>query len=99
LHDGADETQRERPTMKKYKYRKIKKSLLLIGALVGKILTAACLMTAGVFFAVHAFSPESYDDLRMGALLIKYMAVSFIVMSLGITLVAVREAIEDSQYI
>jgi len=80
----------------KYKYRKIRKALFLIAALVGKILTAACLMTAGVFFAVHAFSPESYDDLRMGALLIKYMAVSFIVMSLGMTLVAVREAIEDS---
>lgn len=85
--------------MKKYKYRKTKKALLLIGALVGKILTAACLMTAGVFFAVHAFSPESYDDLRMGALLIKYMAVSFIVMSLSMALVAVCEAIEDSQYI
>tara|TARA_E500000305_G_scaffold87547_1_gene74039 strand:- start:1087 stop:1344 length:258 start_codon:yes stop_codon:yes gene_type:complete len=85
--------------MKKYKHRKIKKSLLLVGALVGKILTAACGMVAGVFFAVHAFNPESIDDLRMGALLIKFMAVSSIVMSIGLTLVAVREAIEDSQYI
>ena len=85
--------------MKKYKHRTIKKSLLLVGALVGKILTAACGMVAGVFFAVHAFNPESIDDLRMGALLIKFMAVSSIVMSIGLTLVAVREAIEDSQYI
>ena len=34
-----------------------------------------------------------------GALLIKFMAVGFIVTSIGMTLVAVREAIEDSQYI
>ena len=85
--------------MKKYKYRKIKKSLLLIGALVGKVYIAICVMVAGVFFAWHAFNPESIDDLRMGAILIKFMAVGFIVTSIGMTLVAVREAIEDSQYI
>tara|TARA_R100001082_G_C4305074_1_gene134197 strand:+ start:358 stop:615 length:258 start_codon:yes stop_codon:yes gene_type:complete len=85
--------------MKKYKYRKIKKSLLLVGALVGKVYIAVCAMVAGVFFAWHAFNPESIDDLRMGALLIKFMAISFIITSIGITLVAVREAIEDSQYI
>ena len=56
-------------------------------------------MVAGVFFAWHAFNPESIDDLRMGAILIKFMAVGFIVTSIGMTLVAVREAIEDSQYI
>tara|TARA_R100001086_G_scaffold55183_1_gene24743 strand:- start:113 stop:283 length:171 start_codon:yes stop_codon:yes gene_type:complete len=56
-------------------------------------------MVAGVFFAWHSFNPESIDDLRMGALLIKFMAVGFIVTSIGMTLVAVREAIEDSQYI
>ena len=85
--------------MKKYIYRKIKKSLLLVGALVGKIYIAICVMVAGAFFAWHAFNPESVDDLRMGALLIKFMAVSFIIPSIGITFVAGREASEDSQYI
>tara|TARA_R100000353_G_scaffold60059_1_gene47632 strand:- start:90 stop:260 length:171 start_codon:yes stop_codon:yes gene_type:complete len=56
-------------------------------------------MTAGTYFCVFAFSTTTIDDLRIGVLAMKFMGISFLVISVGISLVAVQDAVEDSRYI
>lgn len=83
----------------KVKYRKIARMLLVSAALMGKIVIGLLLMYAGTFFTVYAFTHTSIDDLRIGVLALKFLGVSFLVISVGMTLVAVQEFIEDSRYI
>tara|TARA_R100000315_G_C5109379_1_gene62528 strand:- start:124 stop:372 length:249 start_codon:yes stop_codon:yes gene_type:complete len=80
-------------------YRKIGRMLLVLAALIGKIFISVLLMYAGTFFTFHAFTETSLDDLRIGVLGLKFLGISFLVISVGIALVAVREAGEDLRYI
>ena len=80
-------------------YKKIARMLLVLAALIGKIFIGVLLMYAGTFFTFHAFTETSIDDLRIGVLGLKFLGISFLVISVGMTLVAVREAIEDLRYI
>ena len=83
----------------KRKYRKAGRRVLIMAALMGKIAIGFALMFAGTFITFHAFTHTSIDDLRIGVLALKFLGVSFLVISVGITLVAVQEFIEDSRYI
>jgi len=80
-------------------YRKIGLALFVMLKLMAKVATAAVFMAAGAFFTVHSFSTTPIDDLRIGVLAMKFMGISFLVMSVGISLVAVQDAVEDSRYI
>jgi TRAP-type C4-dicarboxylate transport system permease small subunit len=80
-------------------YRKIARILLVFAALMAKIFIGVLLMYAGTFFTFYAFTETSIDDLRIGVLGLKFLGISFLVISVGMTLVAVREAIEDLRYI
>ncbi len=79
--------------------RKIGRALLILLALMAKIWVGLLFMTAGTYFTVHSFSTTPIDDLRIGVLAMKFMGISFLVMSVGISLVAVQDAVEDSRYI
>ena len=79
--------------------RKIGRALLILLALMAKIWIGLLFMTAGTYFTVHSFSTTPIDDLRIGVLAMKFMGISFLVMSVGISLVAVQDAVEDSRYI
>ena len=79
--------------------RKIGRALLILLALMAKIWIGLLFMTAGTYFTVHSFSTPPIDDLRIGVLAMKFMGISFLVMSVGISLVAVQDAVEDSRYI
>ena len=80
-------------------YRKTGRALLILLALMTKIWIGLLFMTAGTYFTVHSFSTTPIDDLRIGVLAMKFMGISFLVMSVGISLVAVQDAVEDSRYI
>ena len=64
-----------------------------------KIWISLLLMTAGTYFCVFAFSTTTIDDLRIGVLAMKFMGLSFIIISVGVSLGAVQDAVEDSRYI
>ena len=72
------------------KYRKIGRMLLVLAALIGKIFIGVLLMYAGTFFTFQAFTETSIDDLRIGVLGLKFLGMSFLVISVGMTLVAVQ---------
>ena len=80
-------------------YRKPVRALLILLALMAKIWISLLLMTAGTYFCVFAFSTTTIDDLRIGVLAMKFMGLSFIIISVGVSLVAVQDAVEDSRYI
>jgi len=80
-------------------YRKTGRALLILLALMAKIWISLLLMTAGTYFTVHSFSTTPIDDLRIGVLAMKFMGISFLIMSVGMSLVAVQDAVEDSRYI
>ena len=79
--------------------RKTGRALLILLALMAKIWISLLLMTAGTYFCVFAFSTTPIDDLRIGVLAMKFMGLSFIIISVGVSLVAVQDAVEDSRYI
>ena len=79
--------------------RKTGRALLILLALMAKIWISLLLMTAGTYFCVFAFSTTTIDDLRIGVLAMKFMGLSFIIISVGVSLVAVQDAVEDSRYI
>ena len=80
-------------------YRKTVRALLILLALMAKSWISLLLMTAGTYFCVFAFSTTTIDDLRIGVLAMKFMGLSFIIISVGVSLVAVQDAVEDSRYI
>ena len=83
----------------KLRMRKIGRALLILLALMAKIWIGLLFMTAGTYFCVFAFSTTTIDDLRIGVLAMKFMGLSFIIISVGVSLVAVQDAVEDSRYI
>ena len=83
----------------KLRMRKIGRAFLILLALMAKIWISLLLMTAGTYFCVFAFSSTTIDDLRIGVLAMKFMGLSFIIISVGVSLVAVQDAVEDSRYI